>query len=208
MRKMRKMEEGRDSSALSLKDRKMTVLVITALVGAGIGAVPLLRTRPFPDVFILLCLFFGAAVALSRLFARRPARLLLFCVTTFLFTFTLEAVGTATGLVFGFYRYGDALGPKLLDVPVVIGLLWCLITLGCIRLSLVLLRRFGRPGRRLTLLTAPLGCVFFDLCIEPHAGHLGWWRWSDGAVPLRNFIAWGAIAFLVTGFYLLLDDRP
>ncbi len=186
----------------------MDALAVGGLVGAGMAAALLVRDRQLPDAFILVCLFFAAAVALTRLMARRPARLLVFCVVTFLFTFALEAVGTATGLVFGSYRYGDALGPKLLDVPVVIGLLWCLVTLGCIRLSLVLLRRFGRCGRRLALLTAPLGCVLVDACIEPHAGLLDFWQWRAGAAPLRNFIAWAAIAFLVTGFYLLLDDRP
>lgn len=200
--------ERRDPLALFFRNRKTDALLMT-VVGVAALAIPVLpRTRTFLDAFTLLCLFFGAAVALTRLWARRPARLLVFLTVTFIFTFTLEAMGTATGLVFGFYRYGDALGPKLLDVPLVIGLLWCLIALGFIRLSLALLLRFGRPGRWLTLLAAPLGCVFFDLCLEPQAGFIDYWHWRDGAAPLQNFIAWAAIAFLVTGFYLLLVDRP
>jgi uncharacterized membrane protein len=187
--------------------RKTDALLITALIGT-VMVVPLLpRTRAFLEAWAVLGLFFTAAVLLTRLLARRPARLLAFLVITFTFTFTLEAVGTATGLVFGFYRYGNALGPKLLDVPLVIGLIWCLLTLGSIRLSLALLRPLGRPGRWLTLLTAPLGCVLFDAFLEPHAGRLDYWQWRVGAAPLQNFIAWGVIAFLVTGLYLWLVDR-
>ena len=40
-----------------------------------------------------------------------------FSLITIVISFTSEAVGVATGLIFGAYHYTDLLGPKLLGVP-------------------------------------------------------------------------------------------
>ena len=38
--------------------------------------------------------------------------------------FAVEVIGVATGLLFGDYSYGTGLGPKVLDVPLLMGVLW------------------------------------------------------------------------------------
>jgi putative membrane protein len=180
-------------------------IFLAALCGAGI-ALPLLPwTRPQPGSLTPFLLLLCALLVLTGLIAKRPMRLLVFFAVTYVLTFAAEVCGAATGIIFGYYRYGRGLGFKLLDVPLVIGLAWCLVVLGCVRLSLYLFR--GRPhsGRLLTLLAAPLGCVIFDIFLEPKAGALGYWTWRDGGAPVQNYLAWGVIAFLVTGVYLLLD---
>jgi putative membrane protein len=40
-----------------------------------------------------------------------------FSLITIIISFTSEAIGVATGLIFGAYHYTDLLGPKLLGVP-------------------------------------------------------------------------------------------
>src|SRR5690606_27651627 len=41
--------------------------------------------------------------------------------------FAIEAVGVATGSIFGTYSYSDVLGPKLLDTPLIIGINWLML---------------------------------------------------------------------------------
>ena len=42
------------------------------------------------------------------------------------FGFSVEAIGTATGVPFGHYRYAATLGPALLQVPLVVPLAWAM----------------------------------------------------------------------------------
>ena len=48
--------------------------------------------------------------------------LVLWIVLAYIVTFFLEVLGVSQGFVFGPYYYGDVLGPKLFNVPVIIGL--------------------------------------------------------------------------------------
>ena len=52
----------------------------------------------------------------------RPA--VFFCLIAYFVGFIIEALGVYTGMIFGQYHYGATLGPKLLDVPLVIGANW------------------------------------------------------------------------------------
>ena len=40
----------------------------------------------------------------------------------FLGGFFIEAIGVSTGIIFGSYQYGEALGPKIFHTPLLIGL--------------------------------------------------------------------------------------
>lgn len=133
-------------------------------------------------------------------------KLLLWVVLVYLATFTLEAVGTATGLVFGPYRYGSVLGPMLLDVPVIIGFNWTIIVMG---LSAMVFSRVSAPLPGAFLVA--VGCTLFDYVMEPAAIALGYWTWSGGNIPLQNYAAWFIIAFfaaLAWRFAGIRDERP
>ncbi|MBK7868300.1 MAG: carotenoid biosynthesis protein [Ignavibacteriales bacterium] len=49
-------------------------------------------------------------------------KVIIWAVSTFVVTFTLEAVGVATGVIFGKYTYGPTLGPGLFNVPILLGI--------------------------------------------------------------------------------------
>ena len=49
---------------------------------------------------------------------------LLICISSFV----IEVAGVKTGQVFGNYAYGNSLGIKLLNTPLIIGLNWLLLT--------------------------------------------------------------------------------
>ena len=118
--------------------------------------------------------------------------------------FAVEVIGVATGLLFGDYSYGTGLGPKVLDVPLLMGVLWWLLLLGthhwCER-GLHALGQDNRPVARAamsaTLMTA------MDWVIEPVAIRAGWWTWHEGDIPWTNYATWWVAAF---GLGLLWRD--
>ena len=63
-------------------------------------------------------------------------RLLVWLVAAYYFTFAAEAVGVATGALFGEYAYGATMRWQWLGVPFVIALNWCVLTLATNELAL------------------------------------------------------------------------
>ncbi len=129
-------------------------------------------------------------------------RLLIWALITFLITFTLEAVGVATGAVFGSYRYGPTLGFSLFAVPLLIGLNWTLIIFG----FNILYEKYV-PSKSGVVLLAAASTVVFDWVLEPVAITYDYWTWQGGVIPLQNYIAWFAISLVFSAVYQLLKIR-
>jgi len=115
----------------------------------------------------------------------------LWALPTYVVTFGLEALGVATGMVFGAYHYSEVLGALVIGVPPVIGANWVLVVWGA-HAALVTLA--PRLPEALRVVAVGLVCVAFDLVLEPVAIGLGYWVWAGGHVPLQNYLAWGLIA--------------
>lgn len=140
-------------------------------------------------------LLFGL-IALIPLIASGNLRFLTWGAAAFGVTFFLEVLGVRTGRIFGAYTYGQTLGVKLFDVPLVIGFNWLIVVAGII--SMVAHLRLNRVAKSALVGT---GALLFDLVLEPVAMGLDYWSWEAGTVPLQNYIAWWIIAFVVTFFY-------
>ncbi|MFT4749615.1 MAG: hypothetical protein ACI819_000039 [Neolewinella sp.] len=208
-------------------------------------------------------------------------RLFLWLAVAYAFTFVMEALGVATGAIFGEYQYGPTMWFQWLGVPFVIALNWCVLTLACNEVAIRILERFfpdalpanqesrietasGRseanreshisatvppptPANRIShifraatsalsvnqesrieyreshisatassptaappptpdyplpttyyLLLAALLTALYDVIIEPVAIALDYWQWGGGEIPLQNYLAWAAIAFLIS----------
>jgi putative membrane protein len=118
----------------------------------------------------------------------RPARLGMYMLPIVL-GFIIEVIGTNTGWPFGAYTYGTALGPRLLQTPLMIGVLWWVL----IRAWYDVAGRWtGSPWVRSFITGTAM--VSMDLLIEPVAIELGFWAWEGAAVPLSNYIAWFVLA--------------
>lgn len=117
--------------------------------------------------------------------------LILWVIVTYLITYFLEVIGVKTGLVFGDYAYGNTLGLKLFDVPLIIGFNWVLVVLGAIKLSLKIFDDYF-----FVALFTGIFSVVFDFFLEPIAIKLDYWNWEGIKVPLQNYFAWFVIAFL------------
>lgn len=144
-----------------------------------------------------LLLTAGAMVLFQQQLDRRTVALALLLGSLGYF---VEVLGVWTGRVFGEYSYGEVLGLKLLNVPLLIGLNWAMLVFA-----------IGVPMARTSLpvwakvLLSSAAMVALDLLIEPVAIHLGFWSWEQVAVPLQNYLAWGGVSAL---FFTLFFTQP
>jgi len=120
--------------------------------------------------------------------------ILVFSAIAFL-GFFIEVVGVNTGVFFGKYFYGDALGFKVFDTPLLIAFNWLFLTYTAFSIS----QKISKNGT-LQLLTTPSIMLLYDIILEQLAPQMDMWSWQDSVVPLQNYIAWWIIGFLFIGF--------
>lgn len=122
----------------------------------------------------------------------------LFCLITFFVGYFVEVLGIQTGLVFGNYQYGSALGLKIWETPLIIGLNWLLLIYITGIISNKLNINFS-----LKALFATFLMLLLDFLIEPVAIKLDFWKWETEKIPFQNYLAWGIISYiLLIMFYL------
>jgi len=114
----------------------------------------------------------------------------------FFISFIIEAIGVNTGRIFGNYQYGEALGMKLYNTPVIIGLNWLFLTYTGVSISEKLSGKIP-----VQLIIAPTIMLVYDLVLEQVAPKMDMWSWSDSSVPLENYIAWWLIGFVFTSIF-------
>lgn len=110
--------------------------------------------------------------------------------------FIIEVVGVKTGLIFGKYSYGDGLGYKFLNVPLVISINWAMLICAGIK---VVSRIFA--NKITVLVVAALLVTLIDLLIEQVAPKLNFWQFEGGLPDLQNYLSWIGVAFFTSYFY-------
>jgi putative membrane protein len=118
------------------------------------------------------------------------------CLAVYLLSFLVEMAGVQTGLIFGRYEYGDVLGIKVLETPLLIGVNWLILIVA----TSSLMDYSNLPAWLRNLLAAAL-MTFTDVLIEPVAIALGFWHWFGQPVPLQNYLAWFITAWLLIVLY-------
>ncbi len=140
--------------------------------------------------------------AAMAVFAKLDRRTVLFAFVVGALGYFVEVLGVWTGRVFGEYQYGDVLGFKLLNVPLLIGLNWSMLVFAVgVPLSRTALPVWAK------VLIGSIAMVALDLLIEPVAIHLGFWNWEQPTVPLQNYVAWGLVSSLFFTLFFLLPLR-
>ena len=110
--------------------------------------------------------------------------------------FIIEVIGVKTGLIFGKYSYGNGLGYKLLNVPLVISINWAmLICAGIIVVSRIFANKIT------VLIVAALLVTLIDLVIEQVAPKLDFWQFEGGLPSLNNYLSWIGVAFFTSYFF-------
>lgn len=157
----------------------------------GVAGLSLAVTRELFVSLMPLTLLFSAAVLLYFHKVWHVRHILVF----FLIAaggFLVEVLGVHTGQVFGSYSYGSALGLKLFDTPLIIGLNW-LMLIYCVH-TIMEPANITWP---LKVLAAAFMMVIYDVVMEPVAIRLDMWSWGDGPIPLQNYQAWFIISLVM-----------
>ncbi len=110
-------------------------------------------------------------------------------ILVYLAGFFVEVVGVNTGVIFGEYAYGSAMGLKIFDTPLLIGVNWLFLTYTAISISKQL-----KINSVLTIFFAPALMLVYDIVIEQLAAKMDMWYWHGNIIPLKNYIAWYLIA--------------
>jgi len=106
----------------------------------------------------------------------------------------IEWLGVHTEVIFGTYSYGENLGWKWSDIPLVIGINWALLVISFYQTFLLVWPNHSLFVR--ASLTAT-GMVALDALIESAAPRMDFWSFDTPYPPLQNFIAWWVVTFLL-----------
>ncbi|MEZ4937258.1 MAG: carotenoid biosynthesis protein [Crocinitomicaceae bacterium] len=113
-------------------------------------------------------------------------------LSVYLIGFCAEMIGVNTGYLFGEYTYSDSLGIKILETPLIIGILWLSLSIG--------IQSFFKHfnlSKSANILLGSLFMLLFDALLEPVAIAYNLWSWQEGTPPLFNYICWFVLAFLM-----------
>ncbi|CAN5404521.1 hypothetical protein BH10BAC1_BH10BAC1_21270 [soil metagenome] len=174
------------------KDKRLFVSTIILVVVHVAGIIGILS--PYKDSFLILTPL-NLLVSITLLFWNHKDfsnSFNVFCVLTFIIGFTVEWIGVHTKLLFGHYTYGEVLGPKILDIPVIIGVNWLMLIY-----SVGVVCNKINTNAFVKSFIGAAALVLLDLFIEPVAMKYNFWNWFEGAPSIRNFIDWFIIAFLL-----------
>lgn len=129
------------------------------------------------------------------------ARYWLFPAIAFLTGYGVEVLGVHTGFPFGNYAYGEALGPNLFEVPLMIGVNWALLVYCASTITGKM--RTGIPGKAFFSALLMTG---LDALMEPMAMKLGFWDWQGHEVPAKNYVAWFIISYFLSWVFFRMHN--
>jgi len=179
---------------MSLK-KKILISILVILYSVGIFGI---ITPQYRNMFLalsdvnLLISFIILVIARKRKVWKWYA----FIAFTFLVGMAVEWIGVHTGYLFGNYEYGQNLGRKLDGIPYVIGFNWALIVVS----SATLAKHFFRHSYFLPFFAA-LIMVGLDVLMEPVAVSIDFWTWTDGYIPLYNYVCWYFVGLFLQLIY-------
>lgn len=175
--------------------------VVLAVLAALLQvAYPLVHGTARDRLTVATVVVLFAASATHACQQRGPAWIGRFLAVVLGGSLAVEAVGVATGFPFGGYAYGDALGPQVLGVPLVVPLAWAMLAYP----AHVAGARLGRP-----VLAGAWALASWDLFLDPQMVAEGYWSWDHpggiNGIPVSNHLAWLVVALVLMA---LLRPRP
>jgi bisanhydrobacterioruberin hydratase len=136
-----------------------------------------------------LILSFLALVIFHR--DKEKAKSIIVLQVIFILGFIIEAIGVNTGLFFGNYQYGNSLGPKLFNAPLIIGLNWIFLTY-----TTASVLENIKIHYLIKIVLASIVMLVYDFVLEQVAPKIDMWSWSDGKVPITNYLDWFLVALM------------
>ena len=187
------MERPKD---LSISPRVAIIIIILFHV-VGLFGLSIPVTRPvFLQIVPFHLLLMLVVIVLSH--HKLSSRFGVFILIIFWFGFIAEWVGVHKGWLFGNYAYGNTLGLKLFDIPLMIGVNWFLLVYA----AGVTMQRSRLKSAFFRVITGAAVLVLLDLLIEHVAIKFDYWQWNDGVIPFKNYVCW----FLVSAVMLYVFE--
>ena len=125
----------------------------------------------------------------------------------FILSIITEIIGVATGKLFGVYAYGQGLGIKIIDVPVVIGLNWVFLVYA----SNGIISKYTSKSAPIIIGGASL-MILYDILLEKVAPLMDMWEFSKNNPPINNYVVWFLLALLfnwaIQYFKIDTHNRP
>jgi len=202
-----------------IKYSKYQIATATAILFHSIGVIGILF---FKSNFILQSTSFNLLLMFLLLIWTQEGKnnfFWFFLVITAVIGIAVEIIGVNTKLLFGDYRYGDVLGFKIKNVPLIITANWFIIIYCCgISIHTLLAKAIDKVATETS--TSPMRlkaisvivdgatmAVFFDWLMEPVAVQLGYWKWN-GEIPFYNYLCWFIVSVaLLAVFHLLKFNK-
>lgn len=158
----------------------------------AVGVAGLVYSYTFP-LFVQLIPFalLLSIVALAFFHGTFTQKQLILFIIIFVFGFLIEMAGVNTGIIFGPYNYGDSLGLKLYNTPLIIGLNWLLLVY--VTASIMENTRF-HPAVKVVF--GSILMLGYDVVLEQVAPVVDMWYWHTGNVPAQNYLSWFVLAIL------------
>jgi uncharacterized membrane protein len=163
------------------------------------------------DAVTWMIVLLGAAVSVSHAAVAHGARTGVGVLAVVVLTaVTFEAVGLATGIPYGDYRYSAALGPTVLGVPFLVPLAWLMMAWP----SRLLAARLA-TGRVARVLVGAAVFAAWDVVLDPQMVQAGYWTWAHPrpglpgiyTVPLTNLGGWLLAGAVVMALLELVVSR-
>lgn len=163
----------------------LAILYAVGLFGTTIFKLDLLKLSPINLIVSAAVLFYF----------HQPKNTLfwIWVIGVFQAGYILELLGVTTGRIFGQYLYGNNLGIKVAEVPVIIGLNWvmlCYVSMHVAQLFFdkIIKRKETHLIVKVSVSALLMLCV--DILIEHIAPQLDFWYWKNNVIPIQNYTAW------------------
>ncbi len=116
-------------------------------------------------------------------------KLIAYLLFIYITSYAIEVVGVHTGLLFGVYTYGDNLGIKLWETPLIIGANWFFLVY-----TTAALFEKKKIHTSLKVFLASSSMLIYDIVMEQVAPKMDMWSWKEVTVPFQNYATWFLIA--------------
>ena len=171
---------------------KQAVSIILIFHAVGLIGLALPFTRSlFLHIVPFHLLLMLAAITLNH--KSIDTRFIVFLFVIFILGFTFEWIGIHQHWLFGNYSYGNTLGFKLYSVPLIIGCNWFMLVYS----TGILMQRSRLKSFLLRSFIGALVLALLDMLIEPVAVRFDYWHWANSVIPLKNYICWFGLSFLM-----------
>jgi len=174
------------NSRLLFSRQKFSIVLIWLFHVSGLVGIIYSDASWFIKATPLNLLLSFSLLMVNTAWSRKTFTLVLLCFSTGMLA---EIIGVHYGFLFGEYTYGKALGIKFLEVPILIGINWCILVF----ITGFIAAFFVNTLWAKTLLGVFL-MLFLDLVIEPVAPVLDFWTFESGIASFHNYFGWAVVA--------------